>query len=114
MTLSDALRKLADELQDWDGTLHCHSHTVTSEQELVAWTKFLDKPAVMHHMAGNSYHTVHGHVGPLHIFVQYAPGLLGETPPPPPQPPAEAPSHKKSEARLNALLGYTEPVELNS
>src|SRR4051812_7049683 len=87
MTLSESLRKIADQLQDWDGKANLHTDVVKSVEELKAWTHFLENPKILAHNAG-SYNQVYGDVGSaMTVFVKYPVGMLGETPRPKPEPP---------------------------
>lgn len=103
MTLSESLRQLADHVQDWEGKLSIHSHKVTSEAELKAWTKFLTNLNVRVGDRHFSDPYVYGDLGPIRIFVNYERGLLGEVPVPKPEPPPE-PNSEESLKRLQELL----------
>jgi hypothetical protein len=82
MTLSESLRKIADQLEKWDGKANLHTDEVKSVEELKAWTHFLEKPRLLMHTNG-AYNQVYGNVGPsVQVFVKYPVGMLGEAPRP--------------------------------
>lgn len=104
MTISESLRKIADEVQDWDGEVHMHTHTVTSEAELKAWTRVLENPKLMSASLNRAVLTLYGDVGPLQVFVNYERGLLGEPALPKPEPEPKAMDAEMSISRLKELL----------